>query len=188
MMGIAVLLVGYVGVLIGYETVEQHRLANLFAKRVPQGSVHDANGTSTGFLVVRHPHLPDGEPIAKLEMPSVHWDAIVTEGDDTGFLTNGPGHDDHTLYPGEGGMILFANHNGFSFSWNDLKVGDPIAVTMSYGRFHYRVARRYLIDGNDQTAVQRHFSGETLMVMTCWPLWQGAFAHQRLVFEAVPAT
>ena len=186
-MGTAVLLIGYVGLLIGYESYQQHRLSSLFAERVPAATVHDVKFTSA-TLPIQRPHLADGEPIAKVELPKVHFDAIVTEGSDSGILSSGPGHDDHTGYPGEGRLIVIGNHNGFSGSWGDMQVGDPIVVTMSYGRFHYTVTKREIVPGDDTSVVAKHFSdGETLVLSTCWPLWQGAFARERLVFEATPA-
>ena len=188
-MAIAVLILGYVGLLIGYQSYEQRRLSSEWDDRTNHEQVADVAFTSASlqFPVVR-PHLADGEPMAKLIMPKVSFSAIVTEGTQTGVLTSGPGHDEHTGYPGEGGLILIGNHNGFSGSWDGMQKGDEIVVETTYGRFHYRVTTREIVDGGDDAAalVQQHYTSETLVVMTCWPLWEGAFAKQRLVFVATP--
>lgn len=185
-MGLAIVIVGYVGVLIGYQSYQQHRLSSAWDRDHP--TISDANLAASGIgLLNHHPHLGDGEAIARLKLPSVGFNAIVTEGSDSTWLSSGPGHDDRTAYPGEGGTVVIGNHNGFSFSWNDLKVGDSVVLEMSYGRFHYNISKRYIVDGGDTTVVDKPRAGETLLLTTCWPLWQGSFAHQRLVFEAVTA-
>jgi LPXTG-site transpeptidase (sortase) family protein len=186
-MALAVVILGYVGLLIGYQSYEQRRLSSQWDEATHGGQVADVVFTQASLQTpVIRPHLADGQPIAKLTMPKVGFSAIVTEGDATGVLSSGPGHDEHTAYPGEGGLILIGNHNGFSGSWDGMQAGDEIVVETTYGRYHYKITKRSIIDGNDQSVVQGHFSSETLMVMTCWPLWQGAFATQRLVLQASP--
>lgn len=186
LMGIAVLIVGYVGTLVGYENYEQHKL--LSAWNDTHTTVTDAQPVSSGVFVTKHPHLADGEAMAKLSLPAIGFTAVVTEGADRGILSSGPGHDDHTDYPGEGGLILIGNHNGFSTSWNDVKNGDIVTVDTNYGRFFYKINQRYIVDGSSRTYIDnpKDGHGEVLELVTCWPLWEGAFAPQRLVFEATP--
>ncbi|MEA2614359.1 MAG: sortase [Chloroflexota bacterium] len=186
LMGIAVLIVGYVGTLVGYESYAQHNL--LSAWDTSHAGVNDAQQVGNSVFVTRHPHLTDGEPMAKLSVPRINFTAVVTEGADRGVLTAGPGHDNHTDYPGEGGLILIGNHNGFSTSWSDVHTGDIVGVDTTYGRFHYRITQRYITSGTDRSYIDhpRSGTGEVLELVTCWPLWQGAFAPDRLVFEATP--
>lgn len=186
LMGIAVLIVGYVGTLVGYESYEQHKL--LSAWDTSHASVTDAQQVGNSVFVTKRPHLADGEPIFKLGVPAISFTAVVTEGADRGILSAGPGHDDHTDYPGEGGLILIGNHNGFSTSWNDVKSGDIVTLDTTYGRYHYKINQRYITSGTDRSYIDhpKGGTGEVLELVTCWPLWQGAFAPDRLVFEAVP--
>ncbi len=187
LMGIAVLIVGYVGTLVGYESYAQHRL--LSAWDTSHAGVSDAQQVGSGVFVTKHPHLADGEPMAKLTVPGIKFTAVVTEGADRGILSAGPGHDDHTDYPGEGGLILIGNHNGFSTSWNDVHNGDIVELDTTYGRFRYRINQRYITSGTDRSYIDKPHNGvgvEVLELVTCWPLWQGAFAPDRLVFEATP--
>jgi LPXTG-site transpeptidase (sortase) family protein len=185
-MGIAVLIVGYVGTLVGYESYAQHNL--LSAWDTSHAGVNDAQPVGNSVFVTKHPHLTDGEPMAKLSVPRINFTAVVTEGADRGVLTAGPGHDNHTDYPGEGGLILIGNHNGFSTSWSDVHTGDIVGVDTTYGRFQYRITQRYITSGTDRSYIDhpRSGTGEVLELVTCWPLWQGAFAPDRLVFEATP--
>jgi LPXTG-site transpeptidase (sortase) family protein len=192
-MGTAVLLAGYVGVLVAYENVQQGRLSSAWTHDHPPGSVTDATfappGTTPAALLV-HAHLVDGEPVARLLVPSIGYSAIVTEGVDSGWLSGGPGHDERTGYPGEGRIILIGNHNGFSFSWDGIQPQAEVVLETYWGaRYHYRVVRRQIVDGDDTAVLSRAtHSGEELVLSTCWPLWAGALARQRLVFEALPVT
>lgn len=192
-MGVGVLLVGYVGVLVGYQDFQQHRLESLWNSQHPQAAVHDVAPASTvvagdgvGVFAVQKPHLADGQPIARLTIPRINFEAIVTEGSDSGVLSAGPGHENHTGYPGEGRIILVGNHNGFSMSWGDLHPGDLIKVEMSYGRYTYKISKREIVGGDDQAVVRNPLPGEHFYLTTCWPLWAGALAGQRLVFIADP--
>ena len=181
------MILGYVGTLIGYQSLEQRRLSSQWDAATHGGQVADVTFTKASLqLPSVRAHLADGEPMSKLTMPKVGFSAIVTEGEQTGVLSSGPGHDEHTSYPGEGGLILVGNHNGFSGSWDGMHEGDEIVVETTYGRFHYAVTKRQIIDGDDQTVARAQYTSETLVVMTCWPLWQGAFAKQRLVLVATP--
>jgi sortase A len=185
LMGLAVLVLGYAGLLIGYQSYEQHRLASAWAHDHPTASIFDANAVASGVANL-HPHLAAGSSLAKLLIPSVGFEAIVTEGADSGFLSSGPGHDERTAYPGEGGVVVIGNHNGLSFSWNGIKAGDQVMVEMGYGRYRYTVTDRSIVEGDDTSVISRPRSGEALLLTTCWPLWKGSFAGQRLVIEAVP--
>lgn len=187
-LGLAALLFGYVGVLVGYQTVQQGRLTGDWSHQHPTASIRNATfapASAASLHIV--PHMADGEPIARLSVTRVGYQAIVTEGDDKGILSGGPGHDDRTGYPGEGRLIVISNHNGFSLSWNDIKNGDQIVLEMPYGRFHYTVVSRRIVNGDDTSFESNAPAGERLQLVTCWPLWQGALAQQRLVFDAVPA-
>jgi LPXTG-site transpeptidase (sortase) family protein len=191
LMSIGVLLIAYVGVLVGYQSFQQHRLESAWTSAHPAGSIADATPASSSVGAVAftqlQPHLADGQPLAKLSIPRIGFDAIVTEGSDSGILSAGPGHENHTGYPGEGRIILIGNHNGFSMSWGDLHAGDTIQLEMGYGRYKYTISKREIVDGNDQAVVRNPVPGEHLYLTTCWPLWQGALAGQRLVFIADPA-
>jgi LPXTG-site transpeptidase (sortase) family protein len=190
-MSVGVLLIGYVGVLVGYQSYQQHRLESAWNTAHPAGSVADAatvaSSAGAAAFAQLQPHLADGQPLARLRIPRIGFEAIVTEGSDTGVLSAGPGHEDHTGYPGEGRIILIGNHNGFSLSWGDLHTGDTIQLEMGYGRYTYTIGKREIVSGNDQAVVRNPVPGEHLYLTTCWPLWQGALAGERLVFIADPA-
>jgi len=186
LMGLAVLVIGRVGLAVAYESFEQHRLLASWDHDHP--AVHDAEPSGSATFLRLRPHLAAGEPIARMIVPSIGFRAVVTEGADTGILSRGPGHDVHTAYPGEGGLILIGNHNGFSSSWDGIRPGDGVAIDTDHGRYRYRVARRSVVDGDDRTEIDAAPEAERLVLVTCWPLWQGSLARQRLVIVATPVT
>ena len=187
-LGLGVILFGYVGVLVGYQNFEQGRLSSDWARQHPASRIANATFAPADAVSLHiRPHMALGEPIASIAIPSVGYTGIVTEGDDRGILSGGPGHNNQTAYPGEGHLIVMANHNGFSFSWNNIKNGDSIVVEMPYGRYTYKVVSRRITDGGDNAVINNAPPGERLQLITCWPLWAGALAQQRLVYDAVPA-
>lgn len=181
-MGIAVLLLGYVVSLILAQNYQQGRLEQAWERSHPPVTLVSVPGPP-----VHHAHLADGQAMARLLIPRIGFDAIVAEGADRGILSGGPGHEDHTAYPGEGGMVLISNHNGFSLSWGDIRIGDTVSVEMPYGTFRYVIQKRTIVSGGDTTVMGHVYKGETLLLSTCWPLWAGPLATDRLVFEAKPA-
>ncbi|HEX6538188.1 MAG TPA: sortase [Candidatus Dormibacteraeota bacterium] len=187
-LGLGVLLFGYVGVLVGYQNFQQGRLSSDWAKAHPAATIHNSTFNASAVSLHIVPHLAQGEPVARISIPSVGYSGIVTEGDDRGILSSGPGHNSETGYPSEGRDIVIANHNGFSFSWSDIKNGAQIVVEMAYGRYTYTVVSRRIVGGDDNAVINSAPAGERLQIITCWPLWAGALAQQRLVYDAVPVT
>ncbi|HEY2703340.1 MAG TPA: sortase [Candidatus Dormibacteraeota bacterium] len=186
LMGAAMLIAAYALTLVAYQGYRQHHLLADWDRLHPPQSIPLTGSTPATVVLAGHPHLAGGRPIFRLAIPSIHVESIVTEGIDGGILSSGPGHDPHTGYPGEGGLILVGNHNGFSLSWGDLRPGDEVRLDAGYGSFAYRIARRTVVGGDDRAYIDRPRDAETLALVTCWPLWQGAFARQRLVLEATP--
>ncbi|HEX3606409.1 MAG TPA: sortase [Candidatus Dormibacteraeota bacterium] len=171
---------------LAYQGFQQHRLLADWVRLHPAPGIPSTGGPGSAVILASHPHLGDGQPIFRLGIPAIHFDAVVTEGIDGGILSSGPGHDHHTAYPGEGGLILVGNHNGFSTSWGDLHPGDEVDVDSGYGAYRYRIQDRSVVPGDDRSWIDRPRDRETLLLVTCWPLWQGALARERLVLAAAP--
>lgn len=186
LMGIALLVGAYALTLVAYQGYQQHRLLADWDRLHPPQSIPVTGHAAPGVVLAGHPHLAAGNPIFRLSIPSIHVDSVVTEGIDGGILSSGPGHDPHTAYPGEGGLILVGNHNGLSLAWGDLRPGDEVRLDTGYGSAVYRIDARSVVGGDDRTYIDRGPDGERLVLVTCWPLWQGALARQRLVLEAAP--
>jgi sortase A len=128
--------------------------------------------------------LEDGQPIGRLEAPSIGLEVIVVQGTDAADLRKGPGHYPGTSLPGEGATVAIAGHRttyGAPFRHVDsLEKGDRITMRMPYGRLTYRVERTRIVDPS-AVGVVRDVGHEQLVLTACHPLYSAA---QRIVVFA----
>ena len=178
-LGTAFSLFIYVGSNVAYTASSQSELASSWARTHSHGG---AAGTplTVGFL---RPRLADGQPLAKITVPSIGFTGIVLEGSDSKILSGGPGHVDGTAYPGEPDNVVISNHNSYSLSWGNLKTGQDIVLETDYGIFTYRVTGFKIVGANDRS-VNGSTGHASLTFLTCYPLWAGALATQRYVVLA----
>jgi len=84
-----------------------------------------------------------GDPVALMQIPSLHLEAVVVEGTSGAQLTKGPGHFRNTVMPGQKGNSAIAGKRttyGAPFSkLGDLQPGDQIQTTTTSGVFRYQV-------------------------------------------------
>ena len=118
-----------------------------------------------------------GHAIGEIEIDSIHLDAIVVEGTDTGSLERGPGHYPDTALPGQHGTVGIAGHRTTYLApfrdIDDIARGDEIALEMPYARFTYRFERSRIVDPSDVGVVRD--VGESRLVLTaCHPLYSAA--------------
>jgi sortase A len=126
----------------------------------------------------------NGQPIGRLEAPSIGLSVIVVLGTEAGDLRKGPGHYPSTAFPGEGSTVAVAGHRttyGAPFRHVDeLERGDRIVMRMPYGRLTYRVERTRIVDPS-AVGVVRDVGHEQLVLTACHPLYS---AKQRIVIFA----
>jgi sortase A len=125
-----------------------------------------------------------GDAIGEIEMPTLDRDYFVVEGTDAENLRKGPGHYPETPLPGTRGTVAVAGHRttfGAPFrTIDELDRGDPVVMSMPYGRFLYRVERTRIVE---PTAlwVTRRVNHDRLVLTACHPLYSAA---QRIVVFA----
>jgi sortase A len=125
-----------------------------------------------------------GDPLGRLRIPRIGVSAVVVEGTATGDLSKGPGHYPATPLPGEHGTVGVAGHRTTYGAWfrhiDRLRPGDPLVLTMPYGRFTYRVERTRIVV---PTAlwVTRRVAYDRIILSACNPLYSAA---QRIVVFA----
>jgi sortase A len=118
-----------------------------------------------------------GQPIGRIEIPRIDLSAVMVEGTSGGDLRKGPGHYPETPLPGAPGTVAVAGHRttyGAPFrSVDKLRRGDPIEVTMPYGRFRYEVEKTEIVP---PTAVRviRRVGYDRLVLTACHPLYSAA--------------
>ena len=123
----------------------------------------------------------DGDPIGRIEIPSIDLDIVVVQGTSTGDLTKGPGHYQSTPFPGQPGTTAIAGHRTTYLApfrhLDSLQGGDRIELRMPYATLQYRVERTKVVEPTD---VQIHppTGYQRLVLTACHPLYS---ASQRIV-------
>jgi LPXTG-site transpeptidase (sortase) family protein len=117
--------------------VSQQQLRAELTEQLAAGSAPVSEGTVDNVL------LSDGDPVARLEIPSLGIDQIIAEGTASGALTKGPGHRRDTVLPGQTGVSVVmgrATAYGGPFGRiQELPPGETISVITGQGEHIYRV-------------------------------------------------
>ena len=136
---------------------------------------------------VPDPHRFDPRPVDgvdfAIDVPRLGYRAAVAEGVDSKTLAGGPGRYPELAWPGQDGDVGVAAHNVYWVRFNDLGPGDLVRLETRWGTYTYRITARRIVAPDDRTVLVPTTSPR-LTLTTCWPLWAGAFATQRLVFFA----
>jgi len=128
------------------------------------------------------PYPVDGVAFG-LRVPKIGYFAAVGEGTDTAALGSGPGHYTDTAWPGQADNVAVAAHNVYWIDFGRLQAGDLVKLETRWGTYTYRISGRRVVEADDRTILV-HTLGPRLTLTTCWPLWAGELATQRLVFLA----
>ena len=125
-----------------------------------------------------------GDPLGKIRIPEIGLDEVFVEGTGTADLRRGPGHYPATPLPGRHGTVAIAGHRttyGAPFhDVDELRRGDPIELTMPYGRFTYRVQRTRIV-APTAVEVTDPVGYDRLVLSACHPLYSAA---QRIIVFA----
>ena len=126
-----------------------------------------------------------GSEFGTLEIRSQNIKLPIYQGDELDILKHGVGHFSGSLFPGEGGSIIFAAHNnkGYLYNLPNVKINDEIVVSTTYGTFKYQVYETKIIDAKDNDAFLFYDDREILMIYTCYPVNTiGHKTHRFLVY------
>jgi sortase A len=139
--------------------------------------------------------LRRGEAFGRITLPTLDQSYVVAEGTDDDTLRSGPGHYEGTGLPGLRRTVALAGHRTTYLApfadVDELERGDPIVMTMPYGRFTYRLEQTRIVDPSAYWVTQR---GKNRLVLTsCHPPFSAAqrivlFARLAAATAATPAT
>ncbi len=129
------------------------------------------------------PYPVDGVDFA-IRVPKIEYYSAVQEGTDLKVLASGPGHYPTTAWPGQPGNVGVAAHNTYWIKFGDLRRGDEVVLETRWGLYRYRVTDTRIVEPDDRTVLRPSLDSR-LTLTTCWPLWAGAFAQQRLAIFTV---
>jgi sortase A len=125
-----------------------------------------------------------GDPIGRLSISRLGLDMMLVEGTDEVSLKKGPGRDERSRMPGEGGLVYVAGHRTTYLApfahIEKLRAGDRIHLEMPYADFTYEVAGHWIVDKAD-LSVLRSPGHETIRLQACHPRF---FATERYVVFA----
>ena len=118
-----------------------------------------------------------------MRVPKIGYYAAVREGVSLNILSTGPGHYPTTAQPGRPGMVGIAAHNTFWIPFGNLGAGDTVVLETRAGKFNYRITGTKIVEPDDRSVLVQT-ADPTLVLTTCWPLWAGNLATQRLAIFA----
>ena len=128
--------------------------------------------------------LSPGDPTARISLPTLDREYVVVHGTDTATLRKGPGHYPDTPLPAEGSTVAIAGHRTTYLApfrtIDRLRPGQPIILTLPYGRFTYRVQRTRIVPP-DALWVKRGVGYDRLILSACHPLYS---ASKRIIVFA----
>ncbi len=125
------------------------------------------------------PPVPSGKWFL-MRVPGTDYAEMVREGVSDDVLYLGPGHYPGTAWPGWPGNIGIGVHNTYWLGVGRLDPGRTVVLETEYGVFTYRIKTSELV-APDTLGLFIQPGPQRLTLTTCWPLWAGAAAQQRLV-------
>lgn len=178
---------------------QENQLTSRWAQQVerpaaPRTDAVGAGGTAGAVPIVPGASLrPAGSGAAAgiafaIRVPRLDYFAAVRQGVSLDVLFAGPGHYPTTAMPGQRGNVGIAAHNTYWIAFGALEPGDLVILETRSAVFTYKIYGRSIVPPDNRT-VLAPTTDRRLTLTTCWPLWAGALATQRLVFfaEELPA-
>jgi LPXTG-site transpeptidase (sortase) family protein len=177
MAGVLIALASLAPALGGRSTVVAPSAAPPSTAHLPQvaGAVSEPAASAPDQLV-------DGVAFS-IAIPALAYRSAVREGVDDEVLGRGPGHYPTTSWPGQQGTVGIAAHNVYWMSFGQLRPGDLVEIQTRRSVYSYRITGSRVTDPGDRAVLVKS-PEHRLALTTCYPLWAGAFATQRLVFLA----
>ena len=125
-----------------------------------------------------------GEPLGRVEIPSIDLSVIYVEGVDRQALRRAVGHIPGTAIPGGSGNVgLSAHRDTFFRRLGEIEVGDTIRVVTLERTYEYRVEATRIVNP-DESIVLRDVGRPVLTLVTCYPFWYLGPAPKRFIVHA----
>ncbi|WP_245741537.1 sortase [Herbiconiux ginsengi] len=117
--------------------VAQQQLTDAFRAQLSAGTAPVSEGAFDDTL------LPDGAPVALIQIPAIGVNEVVVEGTTSGELTSGPGHRRDTVLPGQEGVSVImgraAAYGGPFSRIQELAPGETFTVLTGQGEQKFEV-------------------------------------------------
>jgi sortase A len=181
--------------LLGYGMWEENQLTQRWSSQdtailpsppfIEEGAASPTAAPAASPAPARSPaqHAPVVNAAFAIRVPKIGYYAAVREGVSLDILATGPGHYPATAMPGRPGLVAIAAHNTFWIPFGQLGAGDSVILETRSGKFNYRITGTRIVNPDDRTVLVPT-SDPRLVLTTCWPLWAGNLASQRLAIFA----
>lgn len=119
-----------------------------------------------------------GEIYGKITCEEIQLEAEILFGDNDTLLKSGVGQYIGSFLPGYGRQILLTGHNTTYFrALENVKKGDILVVSTSYGRYQYEVTETKVVSKGEPTPYDIQQEEEKLILCTEYPF--GLFAGDK---------
>jgi len=180
------LLVVTLGIAISLFSLQGISESSAGSQFIPVLDAFDKSNASVSNLTIAKP--TQGDFIGTLAIPRINKVISIYEGTDSSQLKKGAGHYIKSVLPGAMDNSVIAGHRDSVFSkFGSLKVGDPITVTTSYGKFVYVIDSFRIVKANDRTVIVPTEKA-TLTLSTCYPFYFIGNAPKRFIVTAFLAS
>jgi sortase A len=184
--------------IIGYGMWQESQLTQEWARGGPAQAASDTPGSIDPSRILPPfatpapaaapaPATPSAAPsipaLFAIRVPKIGYYAAVRQGVSLDVLAVGPGHYPTTAMPGKAGLVGIAAHNTFWIPFGQIGAGDTVVLETRSGSFTYRVTGTKIVNPDDRTVLVGT-ADPRLVLTTCWPLWAGNLAPQRLAIFA----
>lgn len=181
--------------IVGYGMWQESQLTQQWAQAArPQTDAANPNVDRSQILPPFATPAPTVPPVAAtarpsipalfaIRVPKIGYYAAVRQGVSLDVLAVGPGHYPTTALPGQQGLVGVAAHNTFWIPFGQLGPGDTVVLETLTAKFTYRITSTKIVNPDDRT-VLAGTPDPRLVLTTCWPLWAGNLAPQRLALFA----
>jgi len=161
----------------------RRELPRLAAEEHALARIRDINARLAKLAALGRRQARSGHAIGRIELTTLHRSYYIVQGTDTSSLTKGPGHYASSPFPGQGGTIAIAGHRTTYLApfrpIDGLRRGDPIVLSMPYGRFTYVLTSLRVVLPTD-LAVLRPVGYEQLVLTSCDPPYSAS--HRIVAF------
>jgi sortase A len=152
------------------------------ATTTPGGSTTPTIAVTKSAPLTQDLPLPsEGDPIAKIEIPSIGVNRTVVSGVALSQLKRGPGHYPETPLPGQKGNVAIAGHRttyGQPFHNIDkVKKGDDVIFETLQGTFVYEVTETIIVKPS-QTEILEDKGDNRITLIACHPKYS---AKERII-------
>jgi sortase A len=132
--------------------------------------------------------LPElGDIVGVLQFPSLKEELPIIEGTNEDDLEKGVGHYPGSSFPTEKGQIVLSGHRDTVFrKLGELKLGDILTISTSYGAFSYSIEHTQIVEANDRSIITLQKNEEILTLTTCYPFYFIGNAPDRYIITAKP--